>query len=205
MTSILGSPGSRFGVLAGGVSRIYDRDCGVLGRRSGPRFDAVAPHMLAFRGVWESSGSRLGGVWQACGRRLGVVRASSGRRLGVVWEVFPAQPTADPPRRQRPVSLYSRPARRLGEPNPHLPSGAFSSHRMAVAFVLGGGGVPTSMQPSITGDAVWPAHTHGAQNRIKCAAVAFLGALKIADRSDRHHQATVFRERKKVVKMMQKS
>ena len=29
MTSVSGSPGTRFGVLSGGVSRIYDRDVGV--------------------------------------------------------------------------------------------------------------------------------------------------------------------------------
>ena len=50
---------------------------------------------------------------------------------------------------------------KVGTPPPPNPSG-IPLGRRAVPFVLGGGGVPTSMQHSITGDHIGPAHTHGA-------------------------------------------
>ena len=122
-----------------------------------------------------SSGSRLRGVSAVA--ELTVSLASGSPR-----------PTADPPRRQRPVSLYSRPARRLGEPNPHLPSGAFSSHRMAVAFVcvLGGGGVPTYRQCCFTRHCASAAHTHGANKTCFIIEIdVFLGRCRSA--TDRTH------------------
>ena len=100
-----------------------------------------------------SSGSRLRGVSAVA--ELTVSLASGSPR-----------PTADRPRRQRPVSVYSRPARRLGDPNPHLPSGAFSSHRMAVAFVCVGWGLgspPPTTRALGDDDCVLATHTRKAR------------------------------------------
>ena len=139
MTAILGSPGTRFGVLSGGVSRIYDRDCGVLGRRSGPRFDAVAPHMLAFRGVWESSGRCF--------------RLSQQRTLPV--DSAPSRCTADQ------LGAWVNPTPTYLPEHSHLIG--WQLHLCVCVCVLGGGGVPTYRQCSIAGDHIGPAHTHGAK------------------------------------------
>ena len=131
-----------------------------------------------------SSQSRLGGV-------------SAVAELSVSLASGPAQPTADPPRRQRPVSLYSRPARRLGDPNPHLPSGAFSSHRMAVAFVcvcvcvcvcwVGVGFTPTYYQsPRGRGSSCRHTHIESSPEIADCLADSFLRKVAFTERVGFH-------------------
>ena len=154
MTSISGSPGSRFGVLAGGVSRIYDLGFGVAGES-----------------FWRCCGVLSGGVSRIYGRDVGVARELSVSLVSRPGSVNsgPSQSTA--PR----LALQQTSSLKVGTPPPPNPSGVPLGRR-AVPFVLGGGWVHPHLLPETSGIPILPSpHTHRklARNRSRPCGFVF--------------------------------